>query len=238
MLRELRRVLFRLSRTRPMGLLVRLAFGRLWWLLPVRRVAQTRGVLAFDHPAPSWQPHLLLVPKRSIRSVLAARPADAPLVGELLRLALVLAHRRGLHRQGFALLVNGGAYQDVPQLHFHLAGLDDGLRYTLPPQAPTRPPLLRTSNLAAYRHPRPQRAVAARRSAGSCCCWRRDSSRGSSWARPASPCWRASCPLARATGSIARSASTSWPAARPQADRSRTMRRGERSNSARQRAAP
>jgi diadenosine tetraphosphate (Ap4A) HIT family hydrolase len=142
-----------------MGLLVRLAFGRLWWLLPVRRVAQTRGVLAFDHPAPSWQPHLLLVPKRSIRSVLAARPADAPLVGELLRLALVLAHRRGLHRQGFALLVNGGAYQDVPQLHFHLAGLDDGLRYTLPPQAPTRPPLLRTSNLAAYRHPRPQRAV-------------------------------------------------------------------------------
>lgn len=141
-----------------MGVVVRLAFGRLWWALPVRRVGQTGGVLAFDHPAPSWRPHMLLVPKRAIRSLLDARAADAPLIGEIMRLALAIAERRGLADQGFALFVNGGEYQDVPQLHVHLAGLDDGLRYTLP-QSPASSALLQTTSLAAYWHPQPQRTV-------------------------------------------------------------------------------
>ena len=133
LVRRLRRALFWLSRTRPMGLVVRLAFARLWWLLPVRRVAQTAGVLAFEHPAPSWQPHILLVPKRAIPSLMKAHTTDAQLVGEIVRLGMGLALRRKLAERetdpGFALMVNGGTYQDVPQLHFHLAGLNNGLRY-------------------------------------------------------------------------------------------------------------
>ena len=143
-----------------MGVVVRLAFGRLWWLLPVRRVAQTAGVLAFEHPAPAWRPHLLLVPKRSIRSLLAAQAADYQLVGEIVRLGIGLALRRKLDGAGFALLVNGGTYQDVPQLHFHLAGLDDGLCYCAP-VLPTGSPLVHTVIFTAYPHPDPQRAVHA-----------------------------------------------------------------------------
>lgn len=145
-----------------MGLVVRLAFAWLWWLLPVRRVGQTARVLAFEHPAPSWQPHILLVPKRAIRSLVAARAADARLVGEIVRLGMGIALRRGLAdgetSPGFALLVNGGTYQDVPQLHFHLAGLDNGLRYVTPVRH-SGPALVQTATLAAYAHPQPQRAV-------------------------------------------------------------------------------
>lgn len=145
-----------------MGLVVRLTFAWLWWLLPVRRVGQTARVLAFEHPAPSWQPHILLVPKRAIRSLVAARPADARLVGEIVRLGLGLALRRRLAEHetdpGFALMVNGGTYQDVPQLHFHLAGLDNGLRYTTPERR-SGSVLVETASLAAYAHPQPQRAV-------------------------------------------------------------------------------
>ncbi|MGE3272330.1 MAG: HIT domain-containing protein [Chloroflexota bacterium] len=163
MLRRLRRGLFWLSRSRPMGWLVRLAFARFWWLLPVRRVAETSTLLAFEHPAPSWQPHILLVPKRSVKSLVAARPADAVLVGQIVRLAFGVAASRRLDTAGFALLVNGGAYQDVPQLHFHLAGLDAGLRYELPTDQIARmgshSPLARSTHLAAYPHPRPQREV-------------------------------------------------------------------------------
>jgi diadenosine tetraphosphate (Ap4A) HIT family hydrolase len=153
-----------------MGLVVRLAFGRLWWLLPVRKVGQTARVLAFEHPAPSWQPHLLLVPKRAIRSLLAAETADVGLVGEIVRLGLGLALRRGLAERptgsGFALMVNGGTYQDVPQLHFHLAGLDNGLRYTTPTRhtasaTAEQPVLAQTTVLTAYQHPQPQRLVHA-----------------------------------------------------------------------------
>ena len=90
-MRRLRRVLFWLSRTRPMGLVVRLAFARLWWLLPVRRVAQTTGVLSVRAPGPSWQPHILLVPKRAIPSLMKARTTDAQLIGEIVRLGMGLA---------------------------------------------------------------------------------------------------------------------------------------------------
>ena len=55
-------------------------------------------------------------------------------------------------------MVNGGTYQDVPQLHFHLAGVNNGLRYTTPEHR-SGPVLVETATLAAYAHPQPQRAV-------------------------------------------------------------------------------
>ena len=154
----MRRVLFWLSRTRQLGWVVRLVFSRFWWLLPVRRVSEIASVFVFEHPAPTWQPHLLLVPKRAIRSLMLARETHARLFGEIVRLAFGVAVRRKLEAGGFALLVNGGTYQDVPQLHVHLAGLDDGLRYTVPGTT-MGPSLAQTAMLRAFAHPDPQRRV-------------------------------------------------------------------------------
>jgi histidine triad (HIT) family protein len=141
-----------------MGWVVRLAFARLSALLPVRRVAETGTVIAFEHPAPSWSPHLLFVPKRSIGSFLRLRPDDAPLFGELVRLAFAVAARQELDANGFAVLVNGGAYQDVAQLHLHLAGLDRGLQCAAPASRPELT-LLEVDGLVAFEHPRARREV-------------------------------------------------------------------------------
>jgi histidine triad (HIT) family protein len=119
-----------------MGWMVRLAFARLSMLLPVRRVTETSDIIAFEHPAPAWTPHVLLVPKRSIRSFQQIRPDEESLFGEMVRLAFSRAATRDLYRNGFAVLVNGGAYQDVAQLHLHLAGLDRGLEYAAPSSRP------------------------------------------------------------------------------------------------------
>jgi histidine triad (HIT) family protein len=157
-LRRLRRGLFWLSRTRPLGWLVRAAFAYLSMLLPVRRVAETATLIAFEHPVPSWSPHVLLVPKRSLASFVQIQASDARLVGDIVRLAFSIAARRKLYTHGFALLVNGGAYQDVRQLHFHLAGLDDGLDYAAPRSKPNVS-ILETSGLVAFEHPLPRRDV-------------------------------------------------------------------------------
>ena len=156
-MRRLRRALFRLARTEPMGLVVRLAFAHASALLPVRRVTETDTVIVFEHPAPSWRPHLLLVPKRSVRSFRHFWPHETALFAELVRLAFARAATLGLDRTGFALMINGGAYQDVAQAHLHLAGLDAGLRYAAPTVRPGTV-LMAADGLVAFEHPDPRRA--------------------------------------------------------------------------------
>jgi diadenosine tetraphosphate (Ap4A) HIT family hydrolase len=141
-----------------LGLLVRLVFAHGSGLLPVRRVAETGTVFAFEHPAPSWRPHILLVPKHQIRSFRQIRPDQAVLFGHLMRLAFSLAARDALYGNGFAVLINGGAYQDVAQAHVHLAGLDAGLTYA-PAEGGLERTLLASSGLAAFDHPQARRAA-------------------------------------------------------------------------------
>lgn len=76
----------------------------------------------------------------------------------MLRLAFAVATRREMYGNGFAVLINGGAYQDVAQAHIHLAGLDAGLHYAAPTSRPALP-LLEEAGLVAFEHPEPRRAV-------------------------------------------------------------------------------
>jgi len=152
------KLLFRFARTGLLDAIVRFGFAHASGLLPVRRVCETRQVIAFRHPRPSWPRHILFVPKESIASLQAVRRNQVPLVRQLIQLALNIASRERLDQDGFALLVNGGAYQDVGQLHFHLASRLRESQYACP-DPPLEAPIMETDSLAAYRHPRPQRAT-------------------------------------------------------------------------------
>jgi histidine triad (HIT) family protein len=83
----------------------------------VRRVYETEQIIAFHHPSPSWPFHVLFVPKVGIASFLDIRPEHVPLVGDLVQLAVATASQSGVEAGSFALMANGGAYQDVGQLH-------------------------------------------------------------------------------------------------------------------------
>ncbi len=100
-------------------------FAHASFLLPVRRLHETSTLLAFWHPAPSYPIHILLVPKRAIPGVEMLGDADAALLAEIIRTAHTLAAQVGLDQTGYRLITNGGAYQDVKQLHFHLIPAQD-----------------------------------------------------------------------------------------------------------------
>jgi len=152
------KLLFRLARTGPLGSAVRFGFAHLSGLLPVQRVCETGDIVAFHHPRPAWDRHVLFVPKEPIPSLGSVRPEQVPLVRRLVELALEVAARERFDRDGFALLANGGAYQDVGQLHFHLASRAREAWYECPDR-PAGPALLEADALTAHRHPRPRRAV-------------------------------------------------------------------------------
>ena len=61
-----------------------------------------------------------LPPQTIKRIVTAVTPADADFFADLYPIVQELVVEFDLEKPGYTLLVNGGAYQDVPHLHFHL----------------------------------------------------------------------------------------------------------------------
>lgn len=113
-------ILFRLARSKVFSPFVSWFFAHLSFLLPLKRVFESERLVAFHHPRPSYPLHILLVPKRAISSVSALGPADHNLLLEIVRTAQTLAENMGPGYSNYRLVLNAGAYQEIPHLHFHL----------------------------------------------------------------------------------------------------------------------
>lgn len=90
------------------------------FLIPVQRLRETDTLLAFYHPKPSYPVHILLIPKKALSTLAALSPADTPFLVDLFQTVQSLVSELKLEANGYRLITNGGAHQDVPQLHFHL----------------------------------------------------------------------------------------------------------------------
>ncbi|MGE0543474.1 MAG: HIT domain-containing protein [Dehalococcoidia bacterium] len=118
------RMLFALARGRAVGVVVRWGFAHMSGCLPVARLYETDSVVAFYHPRPAYAVHVLIVPKRGIAGLGAVGAKDHPILGEVVAATQHVVRMLELERRGYRLVVNGGAYQDVGQLHFHLISDD------------------------------------------------------------------------------------------------------------------
>jgi histidine triad (HIT) family protein len=84
----------------------------------------TDRLVVFRDLHPQAPVHLLIVPKKHIRSVNDLDAADAPLLGELFQAAREMAGRLGISGDGYRLFVNveRGGGQVIFHLHMHLIG--------------------------------------------------------------------------------------------------------------------
>ena len=105
----------------------RLAQALLPWMLthmsfalPVHKLRETPTLLAFYHPQPGYAVHILIVPRKAIPNLAGLTAEDSALLAEVLQVVQSLVGELGLEQAGYRLIVNGGAYQDLPQLHWHL----------------------------------------------------------------------------------------------------------------------
>lgn len=83
-------------------------------------VHESPAVLAFHHTRPYRQTHIVVVPKRHIRSLTALTAADEPLIRELLRVVRDIAARVETDRGSASVVTNIGAAQDSKHLHVHV----------------------------------------------------------------------------------------------------------------------
>jgi histidine triad (HIT) family protein len=114
------RVALLIARSAWAGRLVGVVFARMSFLLPVQRLRETQRLVAFYHPKPAHAVHVLIVPKRACASLMELSAADAEFFAELIETVQGLVRELSLEGQGYRLVVNGGAYQEIKQLHFHL----------------------------------------------------------------------------------------------------------------------
>ncbi len=88
--------------------------------LPLNYIRESDTLVAFHHPRPSYKTHILLVPKKGISSIEQLDKEDHAFLLELFQCVQSLVTEFNLSKTGYRLVANGGKYQEIPQLHFHL----------------------------------------------------------------------------------------------------------------------
>lgn len=89
--------------------------------IPAKKVAETVNILAFYDIDPSADIHILVVPKRHIDSFMDVKKEDMNILSQMLLLTQKLIDDNKM-RAKYKLIVNGGEYQFVQHLHWHLLG--------------------------------------------------------------------------------------------------------------------
>jgi histidine triad (HIT) family protein len=89
---------------------------------PTEILYATDQLIAFRDIRPQAPVHLLIVPRKHIRSVNDLKAGDAPILGELFRAAQEMAQRLDIAHDGYRLFVNveRGGGQVIFHLHMHL----------------------------------------------------------------------------------------------------------------------
>ena len=111
-------ILINLARSSLGSLFIGWVFAHASFILPLKRIHETKTLIAFHHPKPSYATHIILIPKKAIRGIQAITRADGDTLIEIVQTANQIG--RELNLSDYKLIVNAGAYQDVMQLHFHL----------------------------------------------------------------------------------------------------------------------
>jgi histidine triad (HIT) family protein len=90
--------------------------------IPADIVYQDDYCLAFRDINPQAPTHILVIPRKEIRTHADISPADGSLLGHLHSALVQIAQNEGLTSYRVVINCNEGAGQTVPHLHLHLLG--------------------------------------------------------------------------------------------------------------------
>lgn len=91
---------------------------------PATILYEDEDVLAFRDIRPIAPAHILIIPKKHIRSLNDIQPDDETLLGHMIRIGRLMAESAGVQQSGYRLVINTGAHagQSVFHLHLHMIG--------------------------------------------------------------------------------------------------------------------
>ena len=92
--------------------------------IPGQLVYQDELAIAIRDIHPTAPVHLLVIPRKPIRSLAELEPEDQEIAGHLLRVVRIVAEQEGIAERGYRVVINTGdeGGQTVPHLHLHVLG--------------------------------------------------------------------------------------------------------------------
>ena len=90
--------------------------------IPSTKVYEDEEILAFKDINPAAPIHILVIPKKHIKSLVELEKGDEILVGKIYTVINKIAESQGVKEKGYRVIVNCGkdGGQEVGHLHFHL----------------------------------------------------------------------------------------------------------------------
>ena len=92
--------------------------------IPANIVYEDDEFLAFHDINPAAKVHVLVIPKKEIKSLDAATEEDALLLGKLQLTVAKVARILGIDKDGYRVITNigGNGGQEVLHIHYHILG--------------------------------------------------------------------------------------------------------------------
>lgn len=91
-------------------------------ILPSTKQYEDNKILAFNTIEPVAAVHVLVIPKEHIADLSSTE--NVQLLGHIQKVAAQLASQKGV-AGGYKIILNGGKYQEIKHLHYHLLGGSD-----------------------------------------------------------------------------------------------------------------
>lgn len=90
--------------------------------IPSTKVYEDEEILAFKDINPAAPIHILVIPKKHIKSLVELEKEDEILIGKIYTVINKIAEQQGVKEKGYRVIVNCGkdGGQEVGHLHFHL----------------------------------------------------------------------------------------------------------------------
>jgi histidine triad (HIT) family protein len=91
--------------------------------LEINKVWEDELVLAFHHPRPQAEIHVVVIPKKHVPSVLDPLALDGALLSSMMLAVREVAKKLELDQKGFHFRMNAGTDGVTPHMHWHIYGL-------------------------------------------------------------------------------------------------------------------
>lgn len=92
--------------------------------IPSTIVYEDEEILAFRDIHPAAPVHILIIPKKHIKSIMELSLEDEKVIGKIYSVIQQIAKQENIAQEGFRVIINCGENggQEVGHLHFHLIG--------------------------------------------------------------------------------------------------------------------
>jgi histidine triad (HIT) family protein len=90
--------------------------------IEVEKVWEDELALAFHHPTPQAEVHVVVIPKQHVPSLMDSLALDGELLTSIVRAIQETARVLGLDQTGFCVRANAAAPGVIPHMHWHIYG--------------------------------------------------------------------------------------------------------------------